>query len=664
MEKLPDVMELHSAHKLFGGEMGKLMRETTDALPALISYVDNEGYYRFCNKAYTDWLGQAPNEIYGKHMEEVLGRKAYQSLHHHIETVLSGQPVSFERQVDYKEAGQRYVQVDYIPDISEQGEVKGFFAMITDLTERKRIEAERERMLAEEQRQAEQLRQLNTSMIEINAAKTTEDVLRLTVDKARELIGVQESAIHLISGSNWSRTIASEEPAQQTACSGIRSPLMGGNGECVGVVQLTGKYEGDFTASDEALLTQLAQTASVALERQKLYEQEQAARRQAEEANRAKDEFLAVVTHELRSPLNAMLGYARLFSKRKQFDSDEVRRVMEVIRSNGERQKVLIDDLLDTARIITGKLRLEVGPVDLAALIEQTLDVVRPGAEAKGVALEPKLDQQAGQISGDPERLQQVVWNLLTNAIKFTPEGGLVEIRLERAQTGVRFIVSDTGEGIAADFLPFVFERFTQQDTSRTRRHGGLGLGLALVKHLVELHGGTIEAASAGPGLGATFTVNLPVIAAHGLPVRVEQTYPAFRLSTPPQLEGVRALIVEEEDGARELLTRVLRGQGAEVTSVDSVLEAYVLISAGSERPNVLICDISTSIGEGYNLMQKIREWERESGWELPAIALTAHNSTEDRLQAMTSGYQMHISKPVEPEELTMAIASLTGRLK
>jgi PAS domain S-box-containing protein len=664
MDELPDIIKFQRAHNWFGPEMGKLMRETSDTLPALISYVDNECYYRFCNKAYTDWFGHELNEICGKHIEEVLGRKAYQSVLHYIDTVLSGQPVSFERLVDYKDAGPRYVQVDYIPDIGDQGEVKGFFAMIIDLTERKRIEAERERMLAEEQRQAEQLRKLNTSMIEINAAKTTEDVLRLTVDKARELIGAQQSAIHLISGSDWSRTIASEKFAPQTVCEGIRSPLIGGDGECVGMVQLIGKDEGDFTASDEALLTQLAQTASVALERQKLYEQEQAARRQAEEANRAKDEFLAVVTHELRSPLNAMLGYARLFSKHKQFDPDEVRRVMEVIRNNGERQKVLIDDLLDTARIITGKLRLEVGPVDLAALIVQTLDVVRPGAEAKGVALEPKLDLQAGHISGDPERLQQIVWNLLTNSIKFTPEGGLVEIRLERAQAGLRLIVSDTGEGIAADFLPFVFERFTQQDTSRTRRHGGLGLGLALVKHLVELHGGTIEAASAGQGLGATFAVNLPVIAAQGAPVRVEPIYPAFTLSIPPLLEGVRALVVEEEDEAREVLTSVLRAQGAEVTSVDSVLEAYVLITAGSDRPDVLICDVGTSDEQGYNLIQKIRDWKRESGWELPAVALTAHNSTADRLQAMTSGYQMHISKPVEPEELAMAIASLTGRLK
>jgi PAS domain S-box-containing protein len=662
MDELPDVIEFQPSHNWFSPEMGKLMRETTDALPALISYVDNGRYYRFCNKAYTDWIGHEPSEICGRHMEDVLGRKAYQSVLEYIDAVLSGQPVSFERMVDYKEAGQRYVQVDYIPDIGNQGEVKGFFAMITDLTERKRIEAERERLLAEEQRQAEQLRQLNTSMIEINAAKTTEDVLRLTVDKARELIGARQSAIHLISG--WSRTIASEKFAPQSDCDGIRSPLIGGDGECVGVVQLTGKYEGDFTASDEALLTRLTQTASVALERQKLYEQEQAARRQAEEANRAKDEFLAVVTHELRSPLNAMLGYARLFSKHKQFDPDEVRRVMEVIRSNGERQKVLIDDLLDTARIITGKLRLEVEPVNLAALIGQTLDVVRPGADAKGVALEPKLDRQAGQISGDPERLQQVVWNLLTNAIKFTPEGGLVEIRLERARAGVQLVVSDTGQGIAADFLPFVFERFTQQDTSRTRRHGGLGLGLALVKHLVELHGGTIEAASAGQGLGATFTVNLPVIAAQGVPARSEQIYPAFTLSIPPLLDGVRALIVEEEDQTRELLTRILHGQGAEVTFVDSGLEAYVLITVGPERPNVLICDISASDDEGYSLMRKIRGWERENGWELPAIALTAHNSTADRLQAMISGYQMHISKPVEPEELTMAIASLTGRLK
>jgi PAS domain S-box-containing protein len=511
MDELPDVLELQPAINWFGSDLGKsmdrgtgkLIREAREILPALISYIDSRRYYRFCNKAYNDWICNIPNQICGKHMEEVLGQETYQSVVHYIDAVLSGQPVSFERLVNYREAGRRYVQIDYIPDLGDEGDVKGFFSVVTDLTERKRIEAKRDRMLMEEQRQAEQLRQLNTSMIEINAARTTEDVLRLTADKARELIGAKQSAIHLASGDEWERRITS-------ICDGIRSPLVAGDGNCLGEVQISGKFEGEFTASDEALLTQLAQTASVAIERQKLYEQEQVARRQAVEANRAKDEFLAVVTHELRSPLNAMLGYARLFSSRSYFDPEEVRRVMEVIRSNGERQKVLIDDLIDTARIITGKLRLEVGLVDLSALIMKTLEVVRPGAEAKGVALVTKLDRQAPRISGDAERLQQVVWNLLTNAIKFTPDGGLVEIGIERAKAGVRLIVSDTGQGIVADFLPYVFERFTQQDASRTRRHGGLGLGLALVKHLVELHGGTIEVESAGQDLGATFTVTLP----------------------------------------------------------------------------------------------------------------------------------------------------------
>jgi PAS domain S-box-containing protein len=511
MDELPDVLELQPAINWFGSApskdrgsgTGKLIRETRETLPALISYIDVGRYYRFCNKAYNDWICNLPNQICGKHMEEVLGRETYKSVVHYIDAVLSGQPVSFERLVNYREAGQRYVQIDYIPDLGDDGEVKGFFSVVTDLTERKRIEAKRDRMLIEEQRQADQLRHLNTSMIEINAARTTEDVLRLTADRARELIGAKQSAIHLASGDGWERTT--------TICDGIRSPLLAGDGNCLGEVQLRGKFEGEFTASDEALLTQLAQTASVALERQKLYEQEQAARRQAVEANRAKDEFLAVVTHELRSPLNAMLGYARLFSSRSQFDPEEVRRVMEVIRSNGERQKIIIDDLIDTARIITGKLRLDIGPVDLSALIMKTVEVVRPGAEAKGVALITKLDRQATRISGDAERLQQVIWNLLTNAIKFTPDGGLIEVRIERAKASVRLIVNDTGQGIVSDFLPYVFERFTQQDASRTRRHGGLGLGLALVKHLVELHGGTIEVESPGQNLGATFTVTLPV---------------------------------------------------------------------------------------------------------------------------------------------------------
>jgi signal transduction histidine kinase/CheY-like chemotaxis protein len=424
----------------------------------------------------------------------------------------------------------------------------------------------------------------------------------------------------------------------------------------------------------------------------RLLAQEQAARALAEEANRAKDEFLAVVTHELRSPLNAMLGYARLFSAKPALGEAEARQAFEVIKRSGERQKELIDDLLDTARIITGKLRLDARPINLVAVINDALDAARLAAKAKNIALAAKLDAQAGQITGDSERLQQVVWNLVNNAIKFTPGNGRVEIELKRDGPRIVIAVSDTGKGIAPEFLPHVFERFTQQDASRTRRHGGLGLGLALVKHLVELHGGTIQASSPGEGHGATFTINLPIRAVSGQTEsgrageresgrrgdgetrgrgdrESKGSFPPFSPTPPlphsptPPLSGLWALVVDDEDDARELVSRVLSDHGARVTAVSSAAEAWATITdqPRETRLGALVIDIGLPEEDGYSLMRRIREWERGHNGKLQAIALTAYGRSQDRVQALMAGFQMHVPKPVEPEELVAVIKSLVG---
>jgi PAS domain S-box-containing protein len=412
-------------------------------------------------------------------------------------------------------------------------------------------------------------------------------------------------------------------------------------------------------------LTDITERKRAGAERDQLLARERAARESAEAANRSKDEWLAVVSHELRSPLNAILGYSRIL-RTARADTQQTRHCSEVIERSAKTQLQLIEDLLDTARIISGKLRLEIQPVNLVSVIERALEVIRPAAEAKQINLIPLLDREAGQITGDSERLQQVVWNLLSNSVKYTPQGGSVEVRLARVASHIEVTVSDTGKGISADFLPHIFDRFSQNDSSSARRHGGLGLGLALVKHLTELHGGTIEAASAGEGLGTTFTVCLPVRAVYTPTDEDEQRELALEgISETQPLAGIRALVVDDEPEARELLSYSLTQYGARVQTASSAAEALNLLKQSKGAlPDILISDVSMPEQDGYSLIQKVREWERSEGRSrmLPAVALTAFSRTEDRLRALMNGFQMHVAKPVEPVELVLVIKSLIGR--
>jgi len=383
----------------------------------------------------------------------------------------------------------------------------------------------------------------------------------------------------------------------------------------------------------------------------------------AEQATRAKDEFLAVVSHELRTPLNAILGWAGLLRAGK-LDPLAVKQALETIERNAKSQAKLIEDLLDFSRIISGKLRLDVGPVEITSVIETAIDVVRPAADAKGIRLQLILDPNAGPVPGDAERLQQIMWNLLSNAIKFTPKGGRVQVRLGRINSHVEIAVSDSGQGISQDFLPFVFERFLQADNTTTRRHGGVGLGLAITRHLAELHGGTISADSAGEGQGATFTLKLPLFSvyesADDLPVTGEQPQPRNRpdeqLATLPRLDGLRVLVVDDESDARHLLTTVLSQRGAQVTAVATVNDALDKLKL--MKPHLLLSDIEMPDEDGYSLIRRVRSLTRNQGGLTPAIALTAHARFSDRMLALSAGFQMHLPKPVEPAELVTVIAN------
>ena len=394
---------------------------------------------------------------------------------------------------------------------------------------------------------------------------------------------------------------------------------------------------------------------------------EQIIRAEAEAANCAKDEFLSILSHELRTPLNAILGWSTML-RQKNLSEDKVARALETIERNAKSQAQLIEDILDISRIITGKLRLRVRPVNLVPVIESAIESVQLAAEAKSIRLHSVLDSEAGPLLGDADRLQQVVWNLLSNALKFTPKDGRVQISLQRVNSHVEITVSDTGAGISSDFLPFVFDRFSQHDSTTTRSYGGLGLGLAIVRQLVELHGGTVTVVSPGIGQGTTFTVKLPVMIIHLPPSDPEPlnslVEPNGRFQASPTLEGLRILVVEDEADALELLSTILEKYGADVIAVASVKEALTIIETASDRSlDVLVSDIGMPDEDGYSLIRKLRQLEAQRGGRLPAIALTAYARNDDRQQALLTGFQMHLTKPVDAAELVAVVASLTGRI-
>jgi PAS domain S-box-containing protein len=455
-------------------------------------------------------------------------------------------------------------------------------------------------------------------------------------------------------------------------------PVVSRSGEVYGGLFFGHPEAGVFTERHERIVEGLAAQASVAMDNARLFEAARRAReeaeqsaaekerlyREAQESSRLKDEFLATVSHELRTPLTAILGWAHML-RTGQYAGDSALKAFETIERNARAQSQLIDDLLDVSRIVTGKLRIDVRPLDPNSFIESAIEAVRPAAEAKGVRLQKIMDTGTVSVSGDPVRLQQVVWNLLSNAVKFTRRGGKVQVRMERVNSHVEIVVSDTGAGISPDFLPHVFDRFRQADMGTTRRHGGMGLGLAIVRHLVELHGGTVRAESAGEGQGSTFTVLLPVAPVYQPAVEGERVHPAARDTMPSfecaeRLDGLKVLVVDDEPDTRELLKAGLGQCGAEVTAASSAAEALAAISAGA--PDLLISDIGMPDEDGYELIRRVRELPAEGGGKVPSIALTAYARTEDRLQALRAGYEMHVPKPVEMAELVAVAASLVRR--
>jgi signal transduction histidine kinase/CheY-like chemotaxis protein len=433
-------------------------------------------------------------------------------------------------------------------------------------------------------------------------------------------------------------------------------PVKGRSGQVIGGLFFGHSEPGRFAEIHERLAVGIASWASVSLENARMYSA-------AQEASRLKDEFLATLSHELRTPLNAILGYARML-RTGILGPDRHEKAIETIERNATSLTQIVEDVLDISRIVSGKLRLHVQPVELPEIVRNAVDAVTPAADARGIRLETVLDPQAAPISGDPERLQQILWNLLSNAVKFTNKGGKVQVRLERVHSHVEVAVSDTGTGIAADFLPHVFERFRQADAGTARERGGLGLGLSIAKQLTEMHGGTIEAASGGLGQGATFLLKLPLMIVHPTRDQSERVHPRSSTGSPAipaqDLHGIRVLAVDDDSDALTLVAQLLDAAGAEVTTARSAAEA--LRRLDTSLPDVLVADLGMPHMDGFQLIEQVRRHRNPAVRRLPATALTAYARSEDRVKALRAGFQIHMAKPIDPAELVATIAALVKR--
>ena len=567
-----------------------------------------------------------------------------------------------------------------------------------------------------DRRRAAELLSLAETSMAINAAGNLDQLMRIGTDRAASIVGARiavtsltvdvqtwaqsNAAVFVASGigiasaevrpaafgihrsvcaNNYTMRIPPTDPAVEREALGridrysslagrgcLAAPLLRRDGKNLGLIQLGDKDAGEFSAEDESVLVQIAQVLSIAIENMRLFEETRRACEEAKLSNKMKDEFLATLSHELRTPLNAIIGNAELLTL-EQPGSADFNDCVETIKRNALAQNTLISELLDVSRIITGKLALNITTLDLAPIMRAALASSKFAAAAKGVQLDLQIEADVPPVLGDGERLQQVLWNLLSNAVKFTPRGGCVTARLQHELSMVHVVVTDSGEGIDPAFLPFAFERFRQEDASMSRRYGGLGLGLAIVRHIVELHGGAVQVASAGKGQGATFTVWLPplavreagqVLAARHRPVVNELVDNLGALADAPtyDLSGIHVLTVDDHKDARDMVAKVLRRAQASVELAATAEEALFLAKTG--RFDVFIFDIGMPHEDGIALIQKIRALAGKVA-QTPAIALTAYVRAEDQALTASSGYQMHLAKPVLPSMLVRSVARL-----
>ncbi len=563
--------------------------------------------------------------------------------------------------------------VDYILTPVVPAMLRTKVSVFVDLFEKTR---EVKRQAESLERQTERLRKLTSASLSINSALSLDDMVAAISAAARDVLGVREATATttLGRGDEKPRSATAVSPQKRAEGEGpvhdgsLEVLLTATDGRTIGSIAVREPLDAPLTHEDEALLAQLAQVASIAIQN--------CVNAEEREANRLKDEFLATLSHELRTPLGAILGWTRLL-RAGNLPADSITHALTVIERNALAQTKLIDELLDHSRIATGTLGISKRPLPFAPVVESAVDALGPAAENKGVQVTASLDAGC-QVAGDFDRLHQLVSNLLSNAIKFTNRGGHVDIGLHRANGTVELRVTDDGEGIAPEFLPHVFDRFRQGDSTSKRSQGGLGLGLALVRHIAELHGGEVRAESPGKGKGSTFVVVLPRATEAGKSAPMPEPAPAVAQSpsaaaasaeapatqapepaTARTLEGLSVVLVEDNADTREILREVLQRHRAEVVAVGSVGEAFDAID--EKKPDVLVSDLAMPGEDGYDLIRRLRDRDPTRGGEVPALALTAYARAEDRDRALSAGFQMHAAKPIKPAELVAAVAALAA---
>ncbi len=679
-----------------------------DAIPLLVSYVDAQHRYQFNNRAYKEWFGYAPDQLQGRHLRDVLGDAAYEKLRPHLERVLRGESFHFEDEIPYKEGGTRHIHAIYIPDRGHDDVVRGYVAVIGDVSERKLAE---ERLLESSEVEST-LNRIGTVLAgELDVHK----IVQAVTDAATKLVDAQFGAFfynvmnekgefytlytlsgvpreafeqfpmprntkvfeHTFRGLGIVRSddITKDPRYGQNAPyygmprghlpvrSYLAVPVISRSGETLGGLFFGHEDPGQFGTREEELVAGLAAQASITVDNARLVEELRRRTAQAEEASRLKDEFLSTASHELRTPLNAILGWARML-RSGVLPPDNTPRAIDVIERNARLQAQLVEDLLEISRINSGKVRLDVRAVSVSHVVEAALDAVGPAAAAKDIRIETTNDIGDGMVMADADRLQQVTWNLLSNAVKFTPSGGRVSVHLRGDAGTVELGIADTGIGIAPEFMPYLFDRFRQGDTGHARQYGGLGLGLAISKQLIELHGGSISAESGGRNQGATFRVRLRATPASSFwsDAAIAPTMQAAAAARfPPEaLAGIHVLVVDDEVDARELVQSVLRVCGAQVTMAATAAEA--LEAMDRQLPDVVLSDIGLPGTSGYSLIREIRRRVADRGGRVPAAALTAYAQNDDRVQALRAGFDLHVPKPLDPSELVAVVQSLARR--
>ena len=616
-----------------------------------------DGYIESWNRGAEATFGYTAAEAIGKHISLIIPPDRLNEETEIISRLRRGHKIDHFATIRRRKDGKLiYVSITVSPVRNDEGQVIGASKIARDISDKQRAEA-RLRAIVE---------------------ATPEFIMILAPDGLLEFINqaglqmIETESESTIRGASVHNLIAPEHRAEWIArhariCAGER---LSWEFELIGFKGTRRWMEShavplplpDGRIGQMSVTREITPRKLLEQEREALLQSERSARSEAERASRLKDEFLATLSHELRTPLNAILGWSQILNMTS--EQEDLEQGLEAIQRNARAQAQLIEDLLDMNRIISGKMRLNVQPTDLATVIQGAIESVAPAAAAKNIQLRQVLDPHAHAVSGDPTRLQQVIWNLLTNAIKFTPKGGKVDIVLERVNSHLEVTIIDTGIGISPEHLPIIFERFRQVDSSSTRVHGGLGLGLSIVKQLVELHGGTIRAKSAGEGLGSTFSVMLPLSPIRGGEDRVhpETHKPSNFDAGKLDLAGIRVLVVDDEPDSRVLVERVLAQCGAVVVTASSANDG--LEKLREFRPHVLVSDIGMPITDGYQFIRDVRSLEETEGGRTPAVALTAFARSEDRMRAMLAGYQVHVAKPIEPQELAVTVRSLSRDVK